>query len=188
MFKEFYFYRAAYYYLFNRLAYYGITFNTNNNKTYRYDEIDRDYFFNHAEIMRTRRVIPQKNRMKLVHYKLLNIDVHVQDYKKTFKQHPKAFMYCNPPYYKIENLYKADGFNHKSLAKILKNRKNWIASYNDVPEIHELYNGNNMLPLTMRSGFRRQGKRQVKKELLIFSDDIYENFQKQPKQLSFNFK
>lgn len=178
---EFWFYRAMYFYLFNRLSIYGFTYSNSRIQPYRLDSERNELFYTGQK--ETRLVMPQRNRMKLGEYKFLNIDVKLQDFEKTLTEDTTSFAYCDPPYLGNEILYKSEGFKHKRLAKILKNRKNWITSYNDVPNIRELYDGFKTETVTMRSGFRRQGKRQLKTELLIFSDDVYETFQQQSQQL-----
>ena len=57
---------------------------------------------------------------------------------------PWTFFYCDPPFVDSENIYVAsfEKQDHKRLAKILKNIKGrFILSYNDHPEIWELYKG-----------------------------------------------
>ena len=183
VFEEFYLWRAVYYYLFNRLSFQGLTYKTSSIKPYYFNEKEFDFFFNHNEMMRTRRLFPQVNRIRFIEYDLLNISIEQQDYEKTLTQN-EILAYCDPPYYKIESLYASQGFDHKKLAEILHSRDNWVLSYNDVPFIHELYAGYPKKPVKMTSGFRKDGKRQKKIELLIFSHDIYDYIQQpQPQQL-----
>lgn len=51
--------------------------------------------------------------------------------------------YCDPPYYNADQYYEAvsaDGFDHKRLAETLLSIKGkFLLSYNDCPEIRELY-------------------------------------------------
>lgn len=53
-----------------------------------------------------------------------------------------AFLYLDPPYYvKGPRLYRASMSHaeHEALARILKDRRNWILSYDKCPEIIDLY-------------------------------------------------
>lgn len=56
---------------------------------------------------------------------------------------PESFFYCDPPYYNADQYYEAvsaDGFDHKRLAETLLSIKGkFLLSYNDCPEIRELY-------------------------------------------------
>ena len=187
VYKELYFYRAVYYYIFNRLSIYGLTYNTKFVKDYLYDIKKQDFFY--TTPMNTRRVFPPMNRMRLIEYPYLKINIETQDYEKTLTENKHVFTYCDPPYYNNEHLYTFSTFHekfHEKLAEILKARDNWVLSYNDVPFIHELYAEFGKKSLEMTSGFRRQGKRKKNTELLIFSDDIYDyilEFQPQQQQL-----
>lgn len=54
-----------------------------------------------------------------------------------------AFFYCDPPYYNTEDYYDGGGFgkdDHERLANTLCNiQGKFLLSYNDCPEIRELY-------------------------------------------------
>lgn len=85
------------------------------------------------------------DRVKL--FRGRNLYVCAQDFKKSIEAHPKAFLYLDPPYLlgkDKENLYGNSGnthktFDHLGLVNILKERNNWILSYNNCPEILKLY-------------------------------------------------
>lgn len=50
------------------------------------------------------------------------------------------FVYLDPPYYNQgEVLYTAGSLDHSKLADSLKSVKSWVLSYDDTPEIRELY-------------------------------------------------
>ena len=96
-----------------------------------------------------------------------NLFVQRLDFKESIKKHPGAFLYLDPPYMlkrewipehtdertgKIidgywmdrDKLYGKDGdlhssFDHRGLYEILSKRGNWVLSYNDIPEIRDLY-------------------------------------------------
>lgn len=54
-----------------------------------------------------------------------------------------SFFYCDPPYYETERYYEGDGFgesNHAKLADLLCSiQGKFLLSYNDCPEIRQLY-------------------------------------------------
>jgi len=80
-------------------------------------------------------------------FKAKNISVKAADFKVSIAAHPDAFLYLDPPYLLgkgRETLYGANGSNHKGfdhlgLSETLKERSNWILSYNNCPEILKLY-------------------------------------------------
>lgn len=58
----------------------------------------------------------------------------------------KTIIYADPPYYIDKYIYGKDGnmhegFNHELFAKYIKQRNNWIISYNDCEYIRKLYEG-----------------------------------------------
>lgn len=73
-----------------------------------------------------------------------NAVVENQDFETLIKHYDRedSFFYCDPPYYDSEYVYKG-GFakdNHQRLHDVLVNVKGkWLLSYNDCPEIRELY-------------------------------------------------
>ena len=179
---ELLFYRAVYYYMFNRLSCRGLTFISKHIRPYRYEESTDALHY--TGIIHTRKVFPPMNRMRLCDYGYLNITIDNQDFEKTLTE-TDTFAYCDPPYWKLESLYAAQGFDHKKLAGILRNRKNWVLSYNDDPMIYELYEGFHKHVVKMTSGWKKNKQRIKKKELLIFSHDVYETMQHpQPQQLT----
>lgn len=57
--------------------------------------------------------------------------------------HPTKLFYLDPPYYvKGKELYFLGEFNHLRLRDYLNERDGWVLSYDDVPEIRELYGKN----------------------------------------------
>ena len=51
-----------------------------------------------------------------------------------------SFVYLDPPYYNQgEVLYTAGSLDHSKLAKSLRGVKHWVLSYDDTPEIRDLY-------------------------------------------------
>ena len=100
-------------------------------------------------------------------FKEENLIVKRGSFEESIAAHPDAFLYLDPPYMlkreyipehtdertgKLvdgywmdrDRLYGKDGdlhssFDHKGLHNILTQRKNWVLSYNDSPEIRDLY-------------------------------------------------
>jgi DNA adenine methylase len=62
-------------------------------------------------------------------------------------------MYLDPPYYvKGDMLYteKMSSFDHQKMADLLKYRPAWVLSYDDCPEIRQLYADKNIILLPVR--------------------------------------
>ena len=93
----------------------------------------------------------------------------------------ESFFYCDPPYYETENYYEGGGFgknDHARLAEMLCSiQGKFLLSYNDCPEIRELYNkhGINIESITRLSNIaqRYEGGKQYP-ELLISNYDTSE--------------
>jgi DNA adenine methylase len=79
--------------------------------------------------------------------------------------------YLDPPYYvKGDALYieKMDAFAHEKVAALLQHRDNWVLSYDDCPEIRNLYSNNQIIDLAAR--YCINGKKdswESKNELII---------------------
>lgn len=177
---ELLFWRAVYYYVFNRLSCMGFTYISKYIRPYRLEASDGRLYY--TRDIHTRQVFPPMNHMRFCEYELLNIELDAQDFEKTLTE-SDTFAYCDPPYVDKEVLYDAKDFPHPQLASILKNRKNWVCSYNDVPSVHELYEGFPHEVVKMTSGFKKDGKRMHKEELVIYSPDVYAYLRHQPQQL-----
>ena len=77
------------------------------------------------------------------------------DFETALSAHPEAFAYLDPPY-DVPNLYRTDPFDHERLAKVLRERSNWLLSYNDTPRIRALYEGwCEILPVSWAYGMNR---------------------------------
>ena len=62
------------------------------------------------------------------------------------------FVYLDPPYYvKGSALYASGTIDHEGLAKVLKNAKEWVLSYDDAPEVRALYSWAKVNRLDVRS-------------------------------------
>lgn len=80
----------------------------------------------------------------IISQRLKMVQIENQDFQKILQDFDKegAFFYCDPPYYGSDTYYKAskDGFDHARLKNTLDQIKGkWLVSYNDCPEIRELY-------------------------------------------------
>ena len=84
---------------------------------------------------------------RLREFRVTDFEVTHGDFRDTVPDAPEGcLMYCDPPYMISSNLYgyrgdMHDGFDHLELARLLTSRDNWILSYNDCPQVRELYAG-----------------------------------------------
>jgi DNA adenine methylase len=107
-------------------------------------------------------------------FKIKNLKIACLDFKESIAKHPDALLYLDPPYLIKGTLYGIKGnthkdFDHQGLSEILKNRDNWILSYNDCPEIRELYKGYKILTPSWKYGMSTD---KDSKEVIILSHDI----------------
>jgi DNA adenine methylase len=103
-----------------------------------------------------------------------NFEVNELDFKKSIDLHCDTLLYLDPPYLIKNNLYGKKGdthkcFDHKGLAEILKERDNWILSYNNCPEIQELYKDYKILYPNWKYGMSAD---KYSNEVLIISKDL----------------
>lgn len=124
-----------------------------------------------------------KNRMA-------NVVVENQDFETLIKHYdrPDSFFYADPPYFSTEDMY-AVGFNpddHVRLRDTLRNIKGkFLLSYNDCPEIRELYSGFPLFDFSRtHSMAQRYEASKEFRELLIGNYDLYERAKNQPVQLT----
>jgi len=146
--------RAAIFYVLNRSSFSGSTLSGGMSPGHPR--------FNESSIERIR------------NFKIENMHIKELDFKESIHKHPKALLYLDPPYLTKNTLYGKNGdahknFDHIGLAKILKNREKWILSYNDSPEIHELYKGYSFHYPNWKYGMSNN---KTSKEVLILSKDI----------------
>lgn len=151
---------------------------------YSYSSSCKSYASQPFDIRRLFGLITElKNRMA-------NVVVENQDFETLIKHYdrPDAFFYADPPYFSTEDMY-AVGFNlddHVRLRDTLKNIKGkFLLSYNDCPEIRELYNGFSLFDFSRtHSMTQRYEAGKEFKELLIGNYDLYERAKNQPVQLT----
>lgn len=122
--------------------------------------------------------------------RMANVVVENQDFETLIKHYdrPDAFFYLDPPYFSTEDMYEV-GFgwdDHIRLRDTLKSIKGkFLLSYNDCPEIRELYNGFSMFDFSrVHSMAQRYDAGKEFKELLIGNYDLYEREKAKPKQLT----
>jgi len=93
---------------------------------------------------------------------------HFVDYDRLYGNDP---MYLDPPYYqKGSSLYSEKMLpgDHFDLAVLLHSRKNWVLSYDDCIDVHDLYNGHEIIDLAARYCINgRKDKWEHKNELII---------------------
>ena len=121
--------RAAKYYAINRASFSGATFSGGWSEKASYAR------FTDSSIQRLR------------DFEAKNFRVDYADFEDAIHYHPKAFLYLDPPYMlpSVQNaLYGTNGdlhrsFEHERLHSILTKRTGWVMSYNDCPEIRDMY-------------------------------------------------
>lgn len=130
--------------------------------------------------------------IKQLSRRMANTIIENQDFEVLIKHYdrPDAFIYCDPPYFTSEYVYEC-GFNwddHVRLRDTLANAKGkWLVSYNDCPEIRELYSDFNFFNFKrIHSMVQRYQAGKEFPELLIGNYDLYEREREQPRQLSFD--
>ncbi len=106
------------------------------------------------------------------------IKVRNFDFRYSIERHPNMFLYLDPPYLIKNNLYGRNGdahrdFDHLALFKILDNRDNWLLSYNNCPEILDLYKNYKILFPVWKYGMSNDKN---SREVLILSKDIQAYF------------
>ena len=78
--------------------------------------------------------------------RLQGVTIENLDFQKLIEiyDRPVSFFYCDPPYYKTESLYKDVKFGRKDHQRLhdtlMKCQGKFLISYNDCPEIRELWN------------------------------------------------
>ena len=111
---------------------------------------------------------------QLREFNIKNFKVEKADFRESMTKHIDDFLYLDPPYFIEQKLYgnKGDmhnGFEHETLAKMLKERKGWILSYNDCKEIREWYKGHHILTPEWAYGMNNSKQ---PNEVVILSKDF----------------
>ena len=163
---------AVIFYLLNRTSYSGTTLSGGMS-------IDYDFPPNSWK-----RINPRFNKAsieRLRNFSVKNLTVNKLDFRRSILKHKDAFVYADPPYFiGKKKLYGNQGDkqfiqkDHEDLAKILKNRRRWVISYNDTPEVRKLYHGFKIKKLGWSYGMSsvKSRKKKHSNEILILSNDI----------------
>lgn len=122
--------------------------------------------------------------------RLANVVIENQDFGTliTHYDRPDSLFYCDPPYYSTEDMYAVEFSreDHVRLYQTLKDIKGkFLLSYNDCPEIRELYQDYNIFDFSRLHSMQQRTKAGARfKELLIANYDFYERIRKRPLQLN----
>lgn len=99
-----------------------------------------------------------------------NLSVHRDDFRESIPRHPEEWLFCDPPYMLgvgRNSLYGRQGdlhrgFVHRDLADLLLDRGRWTLTYNDTPEIREMYSDDcEIYPASWSYGMRSGGVREL---------------------------
>ena len=128
--------------------------------------------------------------IKKLERRMANVVVENQDFETLIHHYdrPDAFFYLDPPYFSTEGMYDVDfGWDdHVRLRDTLLDIKGkFLLSYNDCPEIRQLYEGFSMFDFSRtHSMAQRYEAGKEFKELLIANYDLYEREKAKPAQLT----
>lgn len=122
--------------------------------------------------------------------RMASVVVENQDFETLIRHYDRldAFFYADPPYFSTEDMY-AVGFgwdDHVRLRDTLKDiNGKFLLSYNDCPEIRELYDGCSLFDFSRtHSMAQRYEAGKEFKELLIGNYDLYERQKAKSAQLT----
>ena len=96
-------------------------------------------------------------------YALIGTKITDLDVEDVIKAPGKnVFLYLDPPYYTANKLYGHGGslhaFDHECLAQVLQNTPHkFLITYDDCPEIRELYKWANVQPWQLQYGMNNCG-------------------------------
>lgn len=128
--------------------------------------------------------------IKELESRMANVVVENQDFETLIRHYdrPDTFFYADPPYFSTEDMYAVEfgREDHVRLRDTLKGIKGrFLLSYNDCPEVRELYEGFSVLDFSRtHSMVQRYEAGKEFKELLIGNYDLYEREKSKPKQLT----
>lgn len=112
------------------------------------------------------RIIAISKRLQKTNIECLDYSILLERYNK-----PDTFFYLDPPYFETEHYYAAGSFDHEQLAGLLKKSKaRWILSYNDCPEIGELYKDFKQKTFSRRCSLNNRNAKDFG-ELLVWNFD-----------------
>jgi DNA adenine methylase len=144
--------RAAVFYVLNRSSFSGTTLSGGMSP-------------NHPRFTKTA-------IKKLQIFKNKNVSVHHFDFRSAITRFPRMFLYLDPPYVTDNVLYGKSGdahkhFDHVALHATLKQKNNWVLSYNNCAYIRKLYTGFRIKKLHWNYGMN---KSKQSHEILILSN------------------
>jgi len=117
------------------------------------------------------------DRIRELHKRLDRVIIENLSYEQLItKYDTKAnFFYCDPPYMTGYTYDNSKQFSHTDLHKYLSNLKGrFILSYDDVPEVHELYKGYHIKHVTRIKGINRKEGKNEYNEVLIANFPLVE--------------
>ena len=99
-------------------------------------------------------------------FKQPNLTVKCADFKDSMTTHPNMFLYLDPPYLlekKKNKLYGEKGdthmdFDHEGLHALLTARSGWVLSYNNCPQIRDMYKNYKILDAEWAYGMNKSKK------------------------------
>ncbi len=113
------------------------------------------------------------NCHKLLSGRTIVDNLDIKDYLPKIESN---LFYLDPPYVKKGNALYHEVMTlkeHKGLAELLKNKQNWVLSYDDCEEIRNLYANNKIIDINAAYSITSNNKEWVnKKELLIIKNGI----------------
>lgn len=128
--------------------------------------------------------------IKQLQSRLANVVIENQDFETLIRHYdrPDSFFYLDPPYFSTEDMYAVEfGWeDHVRLRDTLKGiRGKFLLSYNDCPEIRELYENFSLFDFSRtHSMAQRYEAGKEFRELLIGNYDLYERKRNEPSQLT----
>ena len=172
----------------NKIKGYEIDFTTNTlYLNYKFANAAKDVFSKEYEIYQ--KICNDFQNITELQDRMANVVVENQDFETLIKHYdrPDAFFYADPPYFSTEDMYEV-GFgwdDHVRLRDTLKSIKGkFLLSYNDCPEIRELYEGFSLFDFSRtHSMAQRYEAGKEFKELLIGNYDLFERERGKPRQL-----
>ena len=163
------------FYVLNRLTPMGLGFKDTRVRdfTYRDGEFFKRTYATETPSDFSRRVFTHVQFWKC--FPQIPLSVEKLDFEESLARHPDIFAYLDPPYVKQgKSCYRYGTMDHARLATVLKNRRNWVLSYDDCELVRELYAGFSVLTHERLYRINNRGGCHRKTEVLILSPDIAE--------------
>lgn len=147
--------RAAIFFVLNRSSFSGVTLSggmSPNHPRFTESSIERIRSFRAPE----------------------SFSVSLGDFRDVIPCHGEDFLYLDPPYWIKQKLYGVKGnthkgFDHLGLYDLLSKRDRWILSYNDSPQVRELYKDYRIESISWLYGM---GNNKKSREIIIFSKEL----------------